>query len=191
VARRKSWIWLALERLLEVDDTTPEAEETGTGDVVPAESREATLESIVSLAERRMGEVIDALRALGGKSIVDLGCGEGKLLARLLKEKQLERITGLDVSLRALDIAMDRLNLNRLPSAIRDKLTLLHGAPTYRGGRLAGYDVATVIEVIEHLDSSRLAAFERTLFEFARPRAVVMTTPNIEYNVRFYAIRGN
>ena len=185
---QKSLARLALERLLEVDDTAPEAEETGAGDAVPAASREATLESVVSLAERRMGDVIDAVRGLGAKSIVDLGCGEGKLLARLLKEKQLERISGLDVSLRALDIARDRLNLDRLPSAIRDRLTLLHGALTYRDSRLAGYDVATVIEVIEHLDSSRLAAFERALFEFARPKAVVMTTPNIEYNVRFQAL---
>jgi hypothetical protein len=39
--------------------------------------------------------------------------------------------------------------------------------------------------VIEHLDAPRLAAFERVLFEFARPRMVVLTTPNSEYNVKF------
>jgi 3' terminal RNA ribose 2'-O-methyltransferase Hen1 len=182
---QKSLARVALDRLLEADDTAPEPEDTGIGDVVPATSREATLENVVSLAERRMADVIEAVRGLGARSVVDLGCGEGKLLGRLLREKQLERITGLDVSLRALDIAEDRLNLDRLPSGVREKLTLMHGALTYRDGRLTGYDVATVIEVVEHLDSSRLAAFERTLFEFARPKAVVMTTPNIEYNVRF------
>ena len=31
----------------------------------------------------------------------------------------------------------------------------------------------------------RLAAVERVLFEFARPKLVVVTTPNSEYNVRF------
>ena len=41
------------------------------------------------------------------------------------------------------------------------------------------------MEVIEHLDPPRLSAFERVLFEFARPRTVVLTTPNAEYNVKF------
>jgi 2-polyprenyl-3-methyl-5-hydroxy-6-metoxy-1,4-benzoquinol methylase len=55
----------------------------------------------------------------------------------------------------------------------------------YRDNRLAGYDAATVVEVIEHLDEARLAAFERVLFEFARPASVVLTTPNSEYNALF------
>jgi len=56
---------------------------------------------------------------------------------------------------------------------------------TYRDARLAGYDAATFVEVIEHQDAPRLAAFERVLFEFAHPQTVVVTTPNVEYNVKF------
>jgi 3' terminal RNA ribose 2'-O-methyltransferase Hen1 len=97
----------------------------------------------------------------------------------------LQRVTGLDVSHRALDNAEARLNLDRLPALVRAKLTLLHGALTYRDARMHGYDVATVIEVIEHLDPPRLSSFERVLFEFARPRRVIVTTPNREYNVKF------
>ncbi|HEX7035905.1 MAG TPA: methyltransferase type 12, partial [Pseudomonadales bacterium] len=37
----------------------------------------------------------------------------------------------------------------------------------------------------EHLDPPRLKAFERVLFEFARPGTVVLTTPNREYNAKF------
>jgi 3' terminal RNA ribose 2'-O-methyltransferase Hen1 len=55
----------------------------------------------------------------------------------------------------------------------------------YRDKRLAGYDAATVVEVIEHLDAPRLTAFERVLFEAARPKTVIVTTPNAEYNVKF------
>jgi len=51
--------------------------------------------------------------------------------------------------------------------------------------RLSGFDAAAVVEVIEHLDPPRLAAFERVLFEFAKPKTIVMTTPNAEYNVKF------
>ena len=63
-------------------------------------------------------------------------------------------------------------------------MRLLQGALTYRDRRLAGYDAAAVVEVIEHLDPPRLGAFERVLFEFARPGTVVLTTPNAEYNVK-------
>jgi hypothetical protein len=39
--------------------------------------------------------------------------------------------------------------------------------------------------VIEHLDAPRLAAFERIVFEFARPGHVALTTPNVEYKTVF------
>jgi 3' terminal RNA ribose 2'-O-methyltransferase Hen1 len=117
--------------------------------------------------------------------VLDLGCGEGKLLALLLKDRTFERILGLDVSYRILERAGKRLHLEQLPSKQRERITLLHGALTYRDRRLDGYDAAAVIEVIEHLDEPRLAAFERVLFEFARPATIVVTTPNAEYNVKF------
>ena len=62
-------------------------------------------------------------------------------------------------------------------------MRLIHGSLMYRDKRLAGFAAAAVVEVIEHLDPPRLAAFERVLFEFARPATVVLTTPNREYNV--------
>jgi 3' terminal RNA ribose 2'-O-methyltransferase Hen1 len=84
-----------------------------------------------------------------------------------------------------LEIASERLHLDRLPSKQRERINLIQGSLMYRDKRLSGFDAATVIEVIEHLDQARLAAFERVLFEFAKPQAVVITTPNVEYNVRF------
>jgi 3' terminal RNA ribose 2'-O-methyltransferase Hen1 len=92
---------------------------------------------------------------------------------------------GLDVSYHALEIARERLHIERLPPRQKERISLIHGALTYRDRRLEGYDAAAVVEVIEHLDPSRLAAFERVLFEFAKPASVVVTTPNVEYNVKF------
>jgi 3' terminal RNA ribose 2'-O-methyltransferase Hen1 len=91
----------------------------------------------------------------------------------------------MDVSHRALEIAQDRLRLDRLPPVQKDRVRLLHGSLMYRDKRLAGYDAAAVIEVVEHLDPPRLAAFERVLFEVSRPKAIVLTTPNAEYNVKW------
>jgi len=146
---------------------------------------EAAIEQRISLNEQRLGTVIAALRQSGARRVLDLGCGEGRLLRALLDEKSFEEIVGVDVSYRALEIAGDRLRLATLPERQRQRLRLVQSSLTYRDRRLAGYDAAAVVEVIEHLDPPRLAAFERVLFEFARPRVVVLTTPNSEYNVKF------
>lgn len=146
---------------------------------------EAAIESRISLNEQRLGAVIAALKQSGAKRVLDLGCGEGQLLRALLKEKVFEEIVGVDVSHRALEIASDRLRLERMPDHQRERVKLLHGSLTYRDKRLAGYDAAAVVEVIEHLDAPRLAAFQRAVFEVARPGTVIVTTPNAEYNVRF------
>jgi 3' terminal RNA ribose 2'-O-methyltransferase Hen1 len=114
-----------------------------------------------------------------------LGCGEGKLLQLLLKESSIEQITGVDVSHRALEIAAERLQIERLSPAQQSRLQLIQSSLIYRDSRLTGFDAAAAIEVIEHLDLERLAAFERVLFEFIRPKSAIVTTPNIEYNVKF------
>ena len=89
-------------------------------------------------------------------------------------------IVGVDVSYRSLEIAQERLRLDRLPPMQQERVRLLHGSLIYRDKRLAGYDAAAVVEVIEHLDTARLSAFERVVFEFARPATLVITTPNAE-----------
>lgn len=161
------------------------ADEIEFGKKVKAETSEEVLEKPLSLNEQRYRQVISVLQAVQAKRIVDVGCGEGKLLRHLLETNSFEEIVGLDVSYRVLEIASDRLKMERLPDRQREKIKLLHGSLTYRDKRLEGFDAATVVEVIEHLDTARLVAFERVLFEFARPGVVVLTTPNAEYNVKF------
>jgi len=151
----------------------------------PGQAREQQLEERISLNRQRIDRVTEIVERLGAKSVVDLGCGEAKVLSNLFKLKQLTRLVGMDVSMRSLEHAAERLNLDRLPPKQLARISLIHGSLIYRDKRLTGFDVATVIEVIEHLDMARLAAFERVLFEFARPAAIVMTTPNCEYNVKF------
>ena len=141
-----------------------------------------------TLHEQRLGAVLSVIRASGARAVVDLGCGEGKLLRELLADKQFTNILGMDVSIRSLEIAHRRLKLDRLPSMQRDRIRLHHGALIYRDEKLAGFDAAAIVEVIEHLDPARLSAFERVVFEHARPRTVVLTTPNKEYNVMWESL---
>ncbi len=169
----------ALERL--VEEESPDTDE----DEKTHAAEEEAVEAPLRLNDQRLEAVVAALCDAGAKSVVDLGCGECKLLKLLLKDKSFERIIGMDVSYRTLEIAQRRLNFDRLPPKQRERIEVIHGSLMYRDDRLAGFDAATVVEVIEHLDAPRLAAFERVVFECAKPRTVIVTTPNVEYNVRF------
>ncbi len=165
---------------LAVDEATDPDEAAAAQDL--AEER---LESRVSLHERRLATVLAALQASGAKRVLDLGCGEGKLLRLLAADPQFTEVVGVDVSVRALEIARQRLDRQRLPDNLSGRVKLLHGALTYRDARIEGFDAAAIVEVIEHLDPPRLGAFERVLFGCAKPGVVILTTPNREYNVRF------
>ncbi|MCO6042386.1 3' terminal RNA ribose 2'-O-methyltransferase Hen1 [Aeoliella sp. ICT_H6.2] len=177
LSKRHSLVRQALARLVEEEAVEPADEEAPISAAPPPTERE------LSLHEQRLGAVLAAIRSSGAKRVVDLGCGEGKLLRELLADGQFTEIVGMDVSVRSLEIAHRRLKLDRLPERQRERIRLLHGALTYRDERLANFDAAAIVEVIEHLDPPRLAAFERVVFEHARPRTVVLTTPNREYNV--------
>lgn len=175
---RRSLARQAIERLVEQDGQP--AEEL----LIEAseKSYEESLEEPISLNEQRLDSVTAALTASGAKRVLDLGCGEGRLLQVLIQQKEFEEIVGVDVSIRALEIAADRLRLDDLPPRQRERIRLMHGSLMYRDKRLSGFDAAAVVEVVEHLDPPRLAAFERVVFECARPETVVLTTPNREYN---------
>jgi len=168
----------ALDQLIEDDSVADEI-------LVEQEKVEAALEKPLSLNQERLRTVVKVIKDLGAKKVIDLGCGEGRLLKLLSKETSLTEIVGMDVSYRSLEIAKERLKLERLPEKIKEKIKLFQGSLTYRDKRLSGYDVATVVEVIEHLEESRLKAFEKVLFQFAQPKHVIVTTPNIEYNINF------
>ena len=170
----------ALARLA-VDEGEPDPDARD----IENQEAEEKVEKPISLHQARLKEVFEALKTSGAKRVLDLGCGEGRLLGMLLPYAGFEEVVGVDVSYWSLEKAQQRLRLDRMPERVAKKLKLLHGSLVYRDARLAGFDAAAVVEVVEHLDVPRLAAFERVLFEFARPSTVVMTTPNREYNALF------
>lgn len=172
---------LVNEAMIRLDEGEPNPDETEN----QHDQEEESIEKVISLHEQRLETVAAALISSGAQRVLDLGCGEGRLIARLLKEKQFTQIVGVDVSHRSLEKASARLKLDRMPPLQRVRVSLMQGALTYRDDRLKGYDAAALVEVIEHLDMPRLAAMERAVFEFARPGIVAITTPNVEYNVRF------
>ncbi|MGJ5078881.1 3' terminal RNA ribose 2'-O-methyltransferase Hen1 [Bradyrhizobium sp. HKCCYLS3013] len=168
----------ALARLApETQDETAEPE-------ARSESEEK-LEAPTRLNDLRMAAVVDALRATGTKTIADLGCGEGKLLQLLVRERWVNRLIGLDAAAGELERAAKRLKLSLLGGPPEGRVTLLHGSLTYRDARWAEADAAALVEVIEHLDPDRLPMVERVVFGAARPRVAIVTTPNADYNTLF------
>ena len=159
--------------------------ETDVDEIEEQIQEEIQIEERLGLNEIRLTKTTEVIKESGAERVLDLGCGEGKLLRKLMAEKQFGEIVGVDVSHQSLKIAQQRLHFDRLPDKQKERLKFFQGSLCYRDKRLEGYDAAAVIEVIEHLDPPRLSAFERVLFEFACPQMVVLTTPNVEYNVKF------
>nr|WP_205864086.1 3' terminal RNA ribose 2'-O-methyltransferase Hen1 [Planosporangium mesophilum] len=183
LANRRSLAQSALERLRAAADeleaiAAPEAVTEQLAEVEAAERRKP-------LVTFRHEAVLAALAESGATRVLDLGCGSGTLLLRLMADRRYTEIVGADVSSVNLQIAERRLKLDRLPERQRSRITLIQSALTYHDDRLTGYDAAVLMEVIEHVDEVRLPALERAVFGHAGPRTVIVTTPNAEYNVRY------
>jgi 3' terminal RNA ribose 2'-O-methyltransferase Hen1 len=172
----------ALARLLEEDQGDPDSA------VHLHDREEERVEQRIGLGEQRTGSVVEALKESGAARVLDLGCGDGRLIQALLRDASFQRIVGVDVSYAALESAARRLRMNEMSPRQRERIELVQGSLTYKDRGLRGYDAAAVVEVIEHLDPSRLVAFERAVFGVARPGTVVLTTPNAEYNARFASL---
>ncbi len=165
--------------------TEGEADEKETSDESEGSARQQETERELGLHEQRLQAVMTAVREVGASSLADLGCGEGKLLRLALNERGLTRILGVDVSSQALSRARRALHLDTMSEAERARTQVVQGSLLYRDQRLEGFDIAALVEVVEHFDTPRLGAMERVVFEHARPRRVVLTTPNREYNAHW------
>jgi 3' terminal RNA ribose 2'-O-methyltransferase Hen1 len=177
LAHRRSLATTALQ-LLEADQPVTEEESE-----LPVARR-------APLAEQRRDAVLAALAEVNASRVLDLGCGGGALLAALARDRSFTEIVGADVATRTLEVAARKLKLDRLPERQKDRIRLIQTALTYRDDRLRGFDAAVLMEVIEHVDLPRLPALETAVFGHAKPGAVIVTTPNVEYNVHYEGLTG-
>lgn len=126
--------------------------------------------------QERLRAVLAEVRRSGAARILDLGCGSGDLIVPLLAEPKVTHITGLEIDRARLEALRARL------PAGESRVQLVHGSMITPAPALAGFDAATLVEVIEHLPPPDLPALERTVFGVFRPRTVIVTTPNAEFN---------
>ncbi|MEM9812139.1 MAG: 3' terminal RNA ribose 2'-O-methyltransferase Hen1 [Pseudomonadota bacterium] len=177
---RRALMNMALARLDEsLAETEADAAEA------PPHEPEAHLEQPIRLHDLRLDAVAAALKTHGAASVLDLGCGEGKLMRRLIRERHIKRLVGVDASVRTLETAHRKLRLQQAGDAMSERVSLRMGSLTYGDRRWQGFDAATLVEVIEHIEPSRLSALELSVFGDARPGLVIVTTPNREYNALF------
>ncbi|MDX6260472.1 MAG: hypothetical protein QOH84_2160 [Kribbellaceae bacterium] len=197
LAHRRNLTDTALERMAEADgellpdepdsefgDNLPGSADAGGGSAPTPPGRDSASSS-PSLAAQRRATVSEVLREIGGQRVGDLGCGEGVLVAELLKDGRYDQVVAADVSSRALSRVEKRLRVGEMSDRQRERLRLFQSSVTYADARLGGLDAVVLMEVVEHVDPERLPALGRAVFGGARPGAVVVTTPNSEYNVRF------
>ncbi|GAQ61779.1 3' terminal RNA ribose 2'-O-methyltransferase Hen1 [Streptomyces scabiei] len=177
---------LELVRLAEADDSEVEAIDNAVAESADGEPEGE--EKPIPLAVLRRDAILAALQESGAARVLDLGCGQGQLVQALLKDVRYTEVVGTDVSMRALTIAARRLKLDRMGERQAARVQLFQSSLAYTDKRLKGYDAAVLSEVVEHLDLPRLPALEYSVFGSARPRTVLVTTPNVEYNVRWESL---
>jgi 3' terminal RNA ribose 2'-O-methyltransferase Hen1 len=142
-------------------------------------------EKPIRLHEQRHNRVVELLRETEATSVLDLGCGTGHLMVKLLREGQFTRIAGVEPDVTTLQRAAKRLRLDEMTPKQRERIELFQGGLTNRDERYTDFDAAVLVEVIEHIDPPLHAAVERIVFRYARPRTVIVTTPNQDYNRLF------
>jgi small RNA 2'-O-methyltransferase len=133
------------------------------------------------LHQERLSAVVRELLDSDATSVIDLGCGNGELLQHLCAHGQFDRLEGIDIDERALASARSALGLDLFTP--NKRVAVRYGSFEEAETNLTGFDAAVMLETIEHIDPSRLSRVERAVFGRMRPRTVLITTPNQEYNV--------
>lgn len=129
--------------------------------------------------EERMKAVQEVVRESGSARVLDLGCGAGDLFVRLAMDPALVELVGIDICRASLNRLRDRLEAGKpsVPWIDLRKASMTEPTPD-----LAGFDCAILIETIEHIEPEELSKLECALFQTMRPKTVVITTPNSEFN---------
>eukprot|EP00210_Caulerpa_lentillifera_P004823 g4605.t1 len=153
-------------------------------------------------AELRVETVGDTLTLHDCQQVLDIGCGEGRLLLHLLTQhpSQFSSMIGVDISSKTLSKA--QTSLSQIKDASSMKLSLFEGNIVDCGEFVT--DAVTMIEVIEHLDADPLSLVGKqqlyiiilslvgsVILGGIKPRVFIATTPNWEYNVLIHAVTGS
>lgn len=135
----------------------------------------------VRLNELRYEKIVNTVSEMKPRSVVDFGSGEGKLSVQLGFVEGITEILAVEPSESASLKALERFNKVKNKEKFVNP-ELLWGSLFYYDERLKDKDVIILCEVIEHIDESRLPKAMDTLLHDYQPGALIITTPNRDYN---------
>lgn len=138
-----------------------------------------------NLNSLRVQAITNVLRQFKCKRVIDIGCGDGKLIKSLLSIPFFTQIVGMDVSSVELGRAKKKINYSELPEIQLERVKFFQGSLLYKDTRLLGYDALCLIEVLEHIEPDRLKMVENRIFKEINSSLVIVTTPNKEFNVKY------
>ncbi|XP_032380889.1 small RNA 2'-O-methyltransferase isoform X2 [Etheostoma spectabile] len=146
------------------------------------------------LHRQRHQFVIDFVKRNKPKKVVDLGCSECNLLQKLKFHREIELLVGVDINGANIKKKMHGLapmSTDYLqPSFDQLRIELYQGSVTQEDARLRGFDLVTSIELIEHLPLADVERFSKVVFGYMTPVAVIVSTPNFEFNHLFHQPAG-
>ncbi|TRY98895.1 hypothetical protein DNTS_026553 [Danionella cerebrum] len=147
------------------------------------------------LYKQRYQFVIDYVKAHRPRKVLDFGCAECALLKKLKFHRNgIEILLGVDINSAILlkkmhslaPLVSDYLQPSYEPFAIE----LYQGSVTEKEPYTRGFDLVTCVELIEHLEMEDVERFSEVVFGFMAPGAVIVTTPNAEFNPLLPGLRG-
>ncbi|CAH2100267.1 unnamed protein product [Euphydryas editha] len=146
---------------------------------------------------QRYAAVVDCLmdERWSGKleKVIDFGYHDMSFIKYLKDVPGIKHILGVDIESIPVRCSSDLLGCdNYVPKRESPLLvTLFQGNAADPDYRLIGCDAVIAIEMIEHMLPHDLERFVHTVFGFIKPRIVVLTTPNGDFNVLFKALEKN
>lgn len=146
----------------------------------PNEDKAVPAERAKRLNDLRYEQIIETVTALKPETIVDLGAGEGKLSVKLGYVKGVKEVLAAEPSQSAALKMKARFEKAEGPGFVYPEM--IWSSLFYKDDRLRGKDVIVLCEVIEHIDEERLPGVMTTILSDYRPGALILTTPNQEYN---------
>lgn len=146
------------------------------------EAKTKAVEAQLGLDKAREDALLWLIGEIKPERVLDLGCGQGHLIWRLLAEGTLTRVTGMDVSSKTLQQAGKNIPRWGLTPEQASGVGLVSGNVVFQDERLKAYDTIVMQELMCLLNPYNLQAMTRNVFGFAQPKHVLITLPNADFN---------
>lgn len=139
--------------------------------------------------------VIDYVKTYRPRKVIDFGCAECCLLKKLKFHRNgIQLLVGVDINsvvlLKRMHTLAPLVSDYLQPSDGPLTIELYQGSVMEREPCTKGFDLVTCVELIEHLELEEVERFSEVVFGYMAPGAVIVSTPNAEFNPLLPGLRG-